>query len=171
MRAARRRKKKIIARNSAYHGVTLASASLTGLANNHKSFDLPFDFARHAECPHYYRGAAPGESEEQFSARLAANLDALIQREGPDTIAAMIVEPVMGAGGAMVPPEGYFDAITQVLDKYGIPLIDDEVITGFGRTGEWFGCANTASSPTACRSPRRCHRPICRSRRCCCRRN
>ena len=133
-------RKKMIARNRAYHGVTLASASLTGLDAFHKSFDLPFDFTVRVECPHYYRGAEAGESEEQYSARLAANLDATIQREGPDTIAAMFVEAVMGAGGAMVPPRGYFEAITAVLDKYGIRLVDDEVICGFGRTGNAFGC-------------------------------
>ena len=133
-------RKKIIARKRAYHGVTLASASLTGLDAFHKSFDLPFDFTVRVECPHYYRGAAPGESEEQYSARLAADLEAAIQREGPDTVAAMFVEAVMGAGGAMVPPRGYFEAITPVLDKYGIYLVDDEVICGFGRTGNAFGC-------------------------------
>jgi 4-aminobutyrate--pyruvate transaminase len=140
-------KKKIISRIKAYHGVTLASASLTGLVNNHKSFDLPFSFALFADNPHYYRAAEPGESELQFSARMAANLDSLIQREGPDTIAAMIAEPVMGAGGVIVPPEGYFDAIMRVLDSYGIAMIDDEVITGFGRTGEWFGCATYGFEP------------------------
>ena len=133
-------RKKIIARNRAYHGVTLASASLTGLDAFHKSFDLPFDFTVRAECPHYYRGAQQGESEEAYSARLAADLDHTIQREGPDTIAAMFVEAVMGAGGAMVPPKGYFQAITPVLDRYGITLVDDEVICGFGRTGNAFGC-------------------------------
>jgi 4-aminobutyrate--pyruvate transaminase len=133
-------RKKIIARNKAYHGVTLASASLTGLGNFHQSFDLPFDFTIRTDCAHYYRGAEPGESEEQYSARLAANLEALILREGPDTIAAMFVEAVMGAGGAMVPPKGYYEAITPVLDKYGIFLVDDEVICGFGRTGNAFGC-------------------------------
>jgi 4-aminobutyrate--pyruvate transaminase len=141
------RKKKIIARDKAYHGSTIASGSLTGLLPVHKSFDLPLDFARHADCPHYYRGAQPGESERDFSDRMAANLDALIQREGPETVAAMIVEPVMGAGGAILPPEGYFDAIGKVLDKYALPLIDDEVITGFGRTGEWFGCAKYGFEP------------------------
>ena len=140
-------KRKIIARDKAYHGVTVAAGSLTGLPNNHKSFNLPLDFARFTDCPHYYRGAEPGESEMQYSARLATNLDALIEREGPDTIAAMIVEPVMGAGGAILPPEGYFDAITKVLDKYAIALIDDEVITGFGRTGEWFGCGKYGFEP------------------------
>ncbi|HVZ27471.1 MAG TPA: aminotransferase, partial [Rhizomicrobium sp.] len=140
-------KKKIIARQRAYHGVTIASGSLTGLTPVHASFDLPLDFARHTDCPHFYRFGQPGESELQFSARLAQNLDDLIQKEGPDTVAAMFVEPVMGAGGAMVPPEGYFDAITKVLDKYSIPLVDDEVITGFGRTGEWFGCAKYGFEP------------------------
>ena len=133
-------RKKIIARDRAYHGVTLASASLTGLDAFHKSFDLPFDFTVRAEAAHYYRFGLPGESEEDYSARLAANLDQTIQREGPDTIAAMFVEAVMGAGGAMVPPKGYFQAITPVLDKYGITLVDDEVICGFGRTGNAFGC-------------------------------
>jgi 4-aminobutyrate--pyruvate transaminase len=133
-------RKKIIARNRAYHGVTLASASLTGLDAFHKSFDLPFDFTLRAECPHYYRGARDGETEEQYSARLAADLEAMIEREGPQTIAAMFVEAVMGAGGAMVPPRGYFEAITAVLSKYDIKLVDDEVICGFGRTGQAFGC-------------------------------
>jgi 4-aminobutyrate---pyruvate transaminase len=141
------KKKKILSRVKAYHGVTLASASLTGLANNHKSFDLPFDFVRYADCPHHYRNADPGESEMQFSQRMAANLNALIEREGADTIAAMIAEPIMGAGGVIVPPEGYFDAITRVLEKHAIPLIDDEVITGFGRTGEWFGCGAYGFEP------------------------
>jgi len=141
------KKKKILSRTKAYHGVTLASASLTGLANNHRSFDLPFDFARFAECPHYYHGAEPGESEMQFSARMGANLEALILAEGPDTIAAMIAEPVMGAGGVIVPPEGYFDQVVRVLEKHGIPLIDDEVITGFGRTGNWFGATTYGFEP------------------------
>jgi len=140
-------KKKILSRVKAYHGVTLVAASLTGLVNNHKSFDLPFEFVKFADCPHYYRNAEAGESEKQFSTRMAANLEALIQREGSDTIAAMIAEPVQGAGGVILPPEGYFDAITAILDKYDIPLIDDEVITGFGRTGEWFGCTTYGFEP------------------------
>lgn len=140
-------RKKIIARDRAYHGVTLASASLTGLDAFHKSFDLPFDFTVRVECPHYYRNAQPGETEEQYSARLAADLEATILREGPDTIAAMFVEAVMGAGGAMVPPKGYFEAITPVLAKYGIKLVDDEVICGFGRTGNAFGCQTMHYQP------------------------
>ena len=141
------KKKKIVSRTKAYHGVTLASASLTGLANNHRSFDLPFDFARFADCPHYYRNAEPGETQLQFSARMGASLNALIEKEGPDTIAAMIAEPVMGAGGVILPPDGYFDAITAVLIRHGIPLIDDEVITGFGRTGNWFGSVTYGFEP------------------------
>jgi 4-aminobutyrate--pyruvate transaminase len=141
------KRKKIIARDRAYHGVTLASASLTGLDAFHKSFDLPFDFTVRAECPHYYRGGRDGETEEQYSQRLAQELEARILREGPDTIAAMFVEAVMGAGGAMVPPKGYFEAITSVLDKYGIRLVDDEVICGFGRTGNAFGCQTMNYQP------------------------
>ncbi|HEX4371007.1 MAG TPA: aminotransferase [Rhizomicrobium sp.] len=145
--AGQPKKKKIISRKLAYHGITLAAASLTGIPTNHISFDEPLGFALHTDTPHYYRGAEPGESEKDFSARLAANLNALIEKEGPDTIAAMIVEPVMGAGGAIVPPEGYFDAITQVLTRHDIRLISDEVITGFGRTGEWFGAAKYGFEP------------------------
>jgi 4-aminobutyrate--pyruvate transaminase len=141
------KKKKILSRQKAYHGVTLASASLTGLPNNHRSFDLPFNFAIHADCPHYYRSAEAGESEADYSHRLARNLEALIQREGPDTIAAMIAEPILGAGGVILPPDGYFDEIMRVLDKHAIPLIDDEVITGFGRTGNWFGCGTYGFEP------------------------
>jgi 4-aminobutyrate---pyruvate transaminase len=141
------KRKKIISRTMGYHGVTLAATSLTGIPSIHKGFDAPFDFALHTDMPHHYRGAEPGESEMDYSARLAANLEALIQKEGPDTIAAMIVEPVMGAGGAIVPPDGYFDAITKVLMHHAIPLISDEIITGFGRTGEWFGCAKYGFEP------------------------
>jgi 4-aminobutyrate---pyruvate transaminase len=141
------KRKKIISRQMAYHGVTVAAGSLTGIPAVHKSFDTPFAFALHADTPHHYRGAEPGESERDYSSRLAANLEALIEREGADTIAAMIVEPVMGAGGAIVPPEGYFDAITRVLTRHGIALISDEVITGFGRTGEWFGCGKYGFEP------------------------
>jgi 4-aminobutyrate--pyruvate transaminase len=145
--AGQPKKKKIIARKLAYHGITVAASSLTGIPTNHTSFDSPLGFALHTDTPHYYRGAEPGESEKDYSQRLAANLNELIEREGPDTIAAMIVEPVMGAGGAMVPPEGYFDAIIKVLTRHNVRLISDEVITGFGRTGEWFGCAKYGFEP------------------------
>lgn len=140
-------KKKIISRQKAYHGVTIATASLTGLPANHRDFDLPLPFALHTDCPHHYRFAEAGESEEAFSARLARNLEALIEREGPDTIAAMIAEPVMGAGGVIVPPRGYFEAIAPVLSKHDILLIDDEVICGFGRTGNMFGATTFGMKP------------------------
>ena len=132
-------KKKIVARKKGYHGVTLVAASLTGLPLNHNSFDLPFAFAKHTTTPHYWREGRDGESEEEFSKRLAADLEELILAEGPDTVAAFIAEPVMGAGGVIVPPKGYFEAIGPVLAKYDVLMIADEVICGFGRTGNWFG--------------------------------
>ena len=132
-------KKKIISRQRAYHGVTIASGSLTGLAFAHNDFDLPIARFLHTDCPDYYRGALPGESEEAFAARLAANLEQLILREGPDTVAAFFAEPVMGAGGVIVPPATYFDRIQPILAKYDILFVADEVICGFGRTGNMFG--------------------------------
>lgn len=132
-------KKKIISRTKAYHGVTLVSASLTGLPNNHRAFDLPFAGILHADCPHAYRHAEPGESDDDFAARLAGNLETLIEREGPETIAAFIAEPVMGAGGVIIPPATYFDRIQPVLAKHDILFIDDEVICGFARTGNYWG--------------------------------
>jgi 4-aminobutyrate--pyruvate transaminase len=140
-------KKKIISRQKAYHGVTIMSASLTGLPANHASFDLPVDRVLHTECPHYYRFGRDGESEADFLARIVQSLRDLIEREGPDTIAAMIAEPVMGAGGVIVPPEGYYPAIQAVLDEHDIFLIDDEVINGFGRTGNWWGAQTLGMTP------------------------
>ncbi len=132
-------KKKIISRQRAYHGVTIASASLTGLPANHTDFDLPIANILHTDCPHHYRYAADGESEEAFADRLAASLEEMILREGPETVAAFIAEPVMGAGGVVIPPAGYFAKIQAMLDKYDILFIDDEVICGFGRLGTMFG--------------------------------
>jgi 4-aminobutyrate--pyruvate transaminase len=132
-------KKKIIARIKGYHGVTVAAASLTGLPNNHRDFDLPIANIMHTDCPHHYRFAKPGESEEDFATRLADSLEQMIQREGPDTVAAFIAEPVMGAGGVLVPPRTYFEKIQAVLKKYDVLFIADEVICGFGRTGNMFG--------------------------------
>lgn len=143
----RPQKKKIISRIKAYHGVTVASASLTGLPNNHLDFDLPLSSVRHAACPHHWRFAHDGESERDFSKRLAAELDAQIEAEGPETVAAFIAEPVMGAGGVIVPPEGYFAAIQPVLEKHDVMLIADEVICGFGRLGEWFGSTVLGMKP------------------------
>lgn len=132
-------KKKIISRLKGYHGVTVAAASMTGLPANHMDFDLPIANILHADCPHYYRYGAPGESEEDFATRLAESLDRQIQDEGPETVAAFIAEPVMGAGGVIVPPKTYFEKIQAVLKKYDVLFIADEVICGFGRTGNMFG--------------------------------
>ena len=135
----RPKKKKIIGRQRGYHGVTVATASMTGLPANHTDWDLPLPGFLHVGCPHFYRFAEPGETEAAFSQRLADELEATILREGPDTVAAFVAEPVMGAGGAIVPPEGYFAAIQAVLARYDVRFIADEVICGFGRLGTWFG--------------------------------
>ncbi|TVR07142.1 MAG: aminotransferase class III-fold pyridoxal phosphate-dependent enzyme [Salinarimonadaceae bacterium] len=140
-------KKKIIARRKGYHGVTVATASLTGLPANHADFDLPIANILHTSCPHHYRFANEGESEEEFSSRLATELEEMILSEGPDTVAAFIAEPVMGAGGAITPPEGYFPKIQAVLSKYDVMLIADEVICGFGRLGEMFGSTAVGMVP------------------------
>ena len=133
------RKKKIIGRMRGYHGVTIAAASLTGLPVFHTDFDLPMARVIHAEAPHFWRAGLPGETEEEFASRLARDLDDLIQKEDPETIAAFIAEPVQGAGGVIVPPRTYFEKIQAVLNRYDIALIADEVICGFGRTGQWWG--------------------------------
>ena len=135
----RPKKKKIIARLKGYHGVTVASASLTGLPNNHIDFDLPIQNILHTSCPHHYRFGLEGETEEEFATRLAQELEELILKEGPDTVAAFIAEPVGGAGGVIVPPKGYYEKIQPILQKYDILFIADEVITGFGRLGTMFG--------------------------------
>jgi len=132
-------KKKIIGRHGGYHGVTVAAASLTGLPLNHKDFDLPIANILHTDNPQYYRFGKPGESEEQFATRMAESLEAMIQKEGPETVAAFIAEPVMGAGGVIIPPATYFEKIQAVLKKHDILFIADEVICGFGRTGNMFG--------------------------------
>jgi 4-aminobutyrate---pyruvate transaminase len=132
-------KKKIISRLKGYHGVTIASASLTGLPNNHIDFDLPIANILHTSCPHHYRFAEDGESESEFATRLAAELEEMILREGPETVAAFIAEPVMGAGGVIVPPETYYEKVQAVLQRHDILLIADEVICGFGRLGTMFG--------------------------------
>lgn len=132
-------KKKIISRWRGYHGSGLMTGSLTGLELFHKKFDLPLSQVLHTEAPYYYRRADLGQSEEQFVAHCVAELEALIEREGADTIAAFIGEPVLGTGGIVPPPAGYWSAIQAVLDKHDILLIADEVVTGFGRLGDMFG--------------------------------
>lgn len=141
------RKKKILSRIRGYHGVTVATASLTGLPDNHRDFDLPIANVRHADCPHHFRYGKPGETEEQFATRLAESLEAQILREDPETVAAFIAEPVQGAGGVIVPPATYFPKIQAVLKKYDVLLIADEVICGFGRTGRMFGTETFGLEP------------------------
>ena len=132
-------KKKIISRKKGYHGVTVACTSLTAIAVIQNDFDAPLDRFKQTETPHYYRCGNQGESEQQFSTRLADELEQLIVKEGPDTVAALIAEPVMGAGGVIPPPEGYFEKIQKVMKRYDVLLIADEVICGFGRTGNMWG--------------------------------
>jgi 4-aminobutyrate--pyruvate transaminase len=140
-------KKKILSRNKAYHGVTVASGSLTGLPNNHRDFDLPIANILHVECPHWYRFGLPGEDEEAFATRLAQSLERRILSEGPETVAAFIAEPIMGAGGVILPPATYWDKIQDVLRKYDVMSIADEVICGFGRTGNMWGSTTYGIKP------------------------
>lgn len=136
----RTQKKKFIARNGGYHGITIASGSLTGLQVNQKGFDLPLDFVRHTMAPNHYRFGEAGESEEAFADRLAAELDAMIMAEGPETVAAFIGEPVIGAGGVIVPPRTYWEKVQAVCRRHDVLVVADEVICGFGRTGHLFAC-------------------------------
>jgi 4-aminobutyrate--pyruvate transaminase len=140
-------KKKIIGRVKGYHGVTIAAASVTGTPVNHAAFDLPLPGFFHTDCPHYYRFGEDGESEAAFATRMADNLEALIVDQRPDTVAAFFAEPVMGAGGILLPPETYFDKIQAVLQKYDVLLVADEVICGFGRTGNMWGSETYAIRP------------------------
>jgi 4-aminobutyrate---pyruvate transaminase len=130
---------KIIARRMAYHGNTCAAVSLSGKPDMHAGFGLPLAPFKHTEFPHYYRRHEPGETEIEFSSRMAEALETLIQSEGPDTIAAFFAEPVMGAGGGIVPPQGYFEKVQEVLRRHDILFVADEVICGFARTGEMWG--------------------------------
>jgi len=140
-------KKKIIGRIKGYHGITLAAASLTGLPANHKAFDVPLPGFIHTMAPHHYHGALPGESEEDFATRCADELEKLVLKEGPDTVAAMWAEPVMGAGGVIVPPRTYYEKIQAVLRKYDVLFVADEVICGFWRTGSYWGSQTLGLKP------------------------
>ncbi|CAH2604983.1 Putrescine--pyruvate aminotransferase [Rhodovastum atsumiense] len=140
-------KKKIIGRVRGYHGNTVAAVSLSGQPQMHSDFDVPLPQFRHTDNPHYYRFHEDGETEEQFATRMANNLEQLILREGPDTVAAFFGEPVQGAGGAITPPATYWEKIQAVLRKYDILLIADEVICGFGRTGNVWGCQTYGIEP------------------------
>ena len=143
----RPRKKKIISRIKAYHGTTIATASLTGLPAFHADFDLPMARVLHTDTPHHWRNAEAGETEEEYASRLARSLEDLIEREGPDTVAAFIAEPVMGAGGVLVPPRTYFEKVQAVLSRHDIAFIADEVICGFARTGRMFGSQTFGIKP------------------------
>ena len=144
----RPQKKKIIGRQRGYHGNTVATVSLSGQPHMHRDFDLPLgDRFLHTENPHYYRYAEPGESEEAFAERLAQQLEALILAEGPDTIAAFFAEPVQGGGGAITPPATYFERVQAILKKYEILFLVDEVICGFGRTGNMWGAETYGIKP------------------------
>jgi len=143
----RHKKKKIIARKRAYHGVTIAAGSLTHLPYVHAGFDLPAIPVIHTDTPHYYRESKPGESEADFTNRLIDTLERQITAEGPDTIAAFIAEPVMGAGGVLIPPTGYFEKVQEVLNRHDILFIADEVICGFARTGQMFGSTTFNATP------------------------
>ncbi len=140
-------KKKLIARERGYHGVSVMAASLTGLPANHADFDLPVARVLRTDCPSHHHHGLPGESEAAFVDRIVGNLEALIEREGADTIAAFFAEPVQGAGGVIVPPAGYFERIQAVLRRHGILMVVDEVITGFGRTGQMFGAQTFGIQP------------------------
>ena len=135
----RPRKKKIVGRRGGYHGVTVATGSLTGLARNHTDFDLPISGILHTTCPHFWREGAPRETEEAFATRCADDLEQLILAEGPETVAAFFAEPVIGSGGVILPPATYFAKIQTVLKKYDVLFLADEVICGFGRLGAMFG--------------------------------
>lgn len=143
----RPKKKKFLSRIKGYHGITIASGSLTGLPANHRDFDLPAIPVHHLTCPHFYRFGEEGEDEAAFCARLIAEAEEVILREDPDTIAAFIGEPLMGAGGVMPPPDGYWQGIEALCRKYDILLVADEVICGFGRLGTRFGCEHYGFTP------------------------
>ncbi|HKU17179.1 MAG TPA: aminotransferase [Steroidobacteraceae bacterium] len=136
----RKHKKKIISRTRGYHGATIMSGSLTGLPLYHNAFDLPVSLVHHTTAPHAYWQAPAEVGELEFSRRCAADLESLIRHQGADTIAAFIAEPVLGTGGLIPPPQGYWTEIQRVLKRHDILLIADEVICGFGRTGANFGC-------------------------------
>ena len=140
-------KTKIIARKRGYHGGTVFSGSLTGLEVFHTAFNLPVPQVLHTTTPHHYWQAEAGESERDFSKRCAADLDALIEAEGPETVGAFIGEPVLGTGGIIPPPEGYWQEIQTVLDKHDVLLISDEVVCGFGRLGSDFGALHYGMKP------------------------
>lgn len=140
-------KKKIISRWRGYHGSGVMTGSLTGLSTFHDAFDLPRAPILHTEAPYYFRRTDRSQTEEEFTVHCAARLEEMILAEGPDTIAAFWAEPVLGTGGIVPPPRGYWQAIQPILKKYDILLVADEVITGFGRLGRMFGSDHYGMTP------------------------
>ncbi len=140
-------KKKIISRKRGYHGVTIAGGSLTAIPLMQNDFDLPLERFLHTDTPSYYRHGQEGESEEEFATRLAASLNDLIEAEGPENVAAFVAEPVMGAGGVIVPPATYFEKVQEVLARHDVLMVADEVICGFGRTGNMWGSQTYGIKP------------------------
>lgn len=140
-------RRKFIAHTRSYHGNTIATASLSGVGYVHEEFGLPLPGFLHVECPDFFVGGLEGESEEDFSRRLLARLEALIEAEGPDTIAAFFTEPVMSSAGIVVPPKAYMEGLQALLRRHGILLVADEVVTAFGRTGEMFGTTTAGLVP------------------------
>jgi 4-aminobutyrate--pyruvate transaminase len=140
-------RRKIISRKRSFHGSTIVAASLTGLPHMHREFGLPLPGFLHSDTPDLYRGRLSGESDDQYSSRLAGSLERLILAEGAETIAAMIAEPIQAGAGILVPPHSYFLKIQAVLDRYGILMLDDEIVCGFGRTGNWFGAQTVGMRP------------------------
>ena len=145
----KKNKKNFLARKKAYHGITVASASMTGLPTQHQLFDLPLKGFYHTECPHYFKESYIGETEDSYTDRLISSVEEKINMVGPDSFAALIAEPLMGAGGVILPPEHYFPKLHEVLDEYDISLIDDEVICGFGRTGNYWGYETFGMKPAS----------------------
>ena len=140
-------RRKIIARTRAYHGTTVVAASLTHLPHMHASFGLPLPGFLHVSHPDTYRGPQPGEGEADYASRLVDELEATIRKEGPETIAAFFAEPVMGAGGVYPPPATYFEKVQELLRRHDILFVADEVICGFGRTGNWWGSETYRLTP------------------------
>ena len=140
-------KKKFISHQLAYHGNTIASASLSGVSYAHEKFNLPLPGFLHVSTPHFSRHAHPGETEDNYSDRLIADIEKLIHEEGAHTIAAFFVEPVMAAGGIVIPPARYYEQLQILLKKHDILLVCDEVVTAFGRTGKMFGSTTMQLQP------------------------
>jgi L-2,4-diaminobutyrate transaminase len=138
---------KIISRQQAYHGTSISTASLTGLPAFHRDFPIPLDFVIHTDCPHYYSKSLENETEDEFCDRMIGNIEQLIKEEGAHTIAAFFAEPIQGAGGVIVPPENYFPRLRKLLTENDILLVADEVISGYGRTGDWFASDKMGVQP------------------------